>query len=48
VFFPKAFIPQACLKGQGHDFRIGYKWYGWIGLNEYRVRQLVIIFELFL
>jgi hypothetical protein len=32
------------LKGQGHDFRFGQKWYVWIDLNPHRVRQLFNIF----
>jgi hypothetical protein len=37
----RKFCPSCImLKGQGHDFRIGYKWYVWIDLNSHRVRQL--------
>jgi hypothetical protein len=32
------------LKGQGHDFRICYKWDVLIDLNSHRVRQLFNIF----
>ncbi len=37
-------VPSERLKRQGHDFRIDLMWYGWIDLNQYRVRQLFIIF----